>query len=294
MRERMPIPSEPEREIHEDQLDELKDNKNLDIEPRVLAQITDDLRDLYKSAEDPIAVLLQTMDTEEFKHKMPEDLAKKVRAKLNKLEASDEDDFISKVLESAGPIFEISAKDKKDAYKQEGREMYSEDDMDMTLSAIQENGAEKVYIIGNVGSGKTTFSRELSRATEFKNVDVDKYFQIFRQETGQEAKGLAELMNFIIDKETPPYILNHADLLQSGLIPDNADIVIRLNPKKEELLESRRLRTHGGAEGEWKNVDEADYDAIEQKDRERFDELGGRLVHENKDTGTSVRLLKKN
>lgn len=191
------------------------------------------------------------------------------------------------------PVLEITQAGKKDAYKQEGRDMYTEDDIKVTISVIKESGSEKIYVTGNVGSGKTTFAREISHELGYKNIDVDLWFQIFRQEQKREASDLPELLQYVMKKEKPPFVINHADLLRQNLIKD-ADVVIYLNPQKEELLKSRQLRSESGAKGEWQSVNENDYSKIEQKNTELFNNLGGTIKQRNKKSGTSIRVLKTN
>src|SRR3989338_4817534 len=223
------------------------------VEPKVVEQIEEDLRDLFRSAENPVAILLQTMETDEFKGVVSDEVANPVKAQLQALTFENEDDFVAKVIGMAMPVLEITKRGKKDAYKQEGREMFTESDMQATVAVVNESGAKKIYVVGNVGSGKTTFARELSRAVGCKNIDIDQWFQIFRQEQQREAADLKELLAYILQKEKPPFIINHADLLRQDLIQD-ADIVVFLNPNKEEQLRSRQLRTDSGAEGDRKST----------------------------------------
>ena len=190
------------------------------------------------------------------------------------------------------PVLEITKRGKKDAYKQEGREMFTEADMEATVAIIKESGAEKIYVVGNVGSGKTTFARELSRAVGFKNIDIDQWFQIFRQEQQREAADLKELLGYILQKEKPPFIINHADLLRQDLVQD-ADMVVFLNPKKEEQLKSRQLCTESGAEGEWQAVSADDYEKIAEQNLSKLDGFGSETKYSDEKSGTIVRVLKR-
>lgn len=262
------------------------------VEPKVVEQIKEDLCDLFRSAENPIAILLQTMETDEFKGVVSDEVANPVKEQLQSLTFENEDDFVAKVVAVAMPVLEITKRGKKDAYKQEGREMFTEADMEATVGIVKESGAEKIYVVGNVGSGKTTFARELSRATNYRNIDIDQWFQIFRQEQQREAADLNELLSYILQKEKPPFIINHADLLRQDLV-QNADMVVFLNPKKEEQLKSRQLRTESGAEGEWQAVSADDYEKIAEENQARLDSLGGKKKYSNEKSGTIVRLLKK-
>jgi len=262
------------------------------VESKVVEQIKEDLRDLFRSAENPIAILLQTMDTDEFKGVVSDEVANPVKAQLQALTFENEDDFVAKVIDVAMPVLEITKRGKKDAYKQEGREMFTEADMEATVAIIKESGAEKIYVVGNVGSGKTTFARELSRAVGFKNIDIDQWFQIFRQEQQREAADLKELLGYILQKEKPPFIINHADLLRQDLVQD-ADMVVFLNPKKEEQLKSRQLRTESGAEGEWQAVSADDYEKIAEQNLSKLDGFGSETKYSDEKSGTIVRVLKR-
>lgn len=261
------------------------------VEPKVVEQIKEDLRDLFRSAENPVAILLQTMETDEFKGVVSDEVANPAKVQLQTLTFENEDDFVAKVVAVAMPVLEITKRGKKDAYKQEGREMFTEADMEATVGVVKESGAEKIYVVGNVGSGKTTFARELSRAVDYKNIDIDQWFQIFCQEQQREAADLKELLGYILQKEKPPFIINHADLLRQDLVQD-ADMVVFLNPKKEEQLKSRQLRTESGAEGEWQTVSADDYEKIAAENQAKLENLGGEAKYSNEKSGTIVRVLK--
>ncbi|MFH1253070.1 MAG: hypothetical protein V1664_01935 [Candidatus Uhrbacteria bacterium] len=262
----------------------------INVEPRIMEQIKEGLRDLFRSTENPIAILLQTMKTPEFRRTVSDEVADPIRKQLPTLTFKDEADFIDKVIAVAMPVLEITQRGKKDVYKQEGREMFTAADVEMAATIIRQNGAEKIYVVGNVGSGKTTFARELSRAIDFKNIDLDQWFQIFRQEQQREATNLKELLDYILQKEKPPFIINHADLLRQDLIQD-ADVVVFLNPKKEEQLKSRQLRTESNTEGEWQMVNAGDYEIIAEQNLAKLESLGGETKYKNEKSGTTVRVL---
>lgn len=263
------------------------------VDKRILAQKETDMRDLFRSSDSPLDIIITEMQTDEFKNVVGEDMASKTVEQLQVITYKDEDDFVAKVMEVVMPVLEITQRNKKDAYKQEGRDMYTNADVEAAVSAIKESSSEKIYVIGNVGSGKTTFARELSRETGYKNIDVDRWFQIFRQEQQREAADLTELLKYILQKEKPPFVINHADLLRQNLIKD-ADMVVYLNPKKSELLKSRQLRSESGAEGEWQTVNENEYDTIAKENSELFKSIRGVLKHHDEKSGTSIRVLKTN
>ncbi len=260
------------------------------VESVFLTKIKEDLRELFRNAKDPLAVLLQTMQSDEFRRNVPEELSAPVEEKLRGLTFADETEFLEKVLAVALPIFELGKKAKGELPKQIGREMFTAEDIARTVELIAEHEAKKIFVVGNVGSGKTTFAREIANDLGYKNIDVDKFFQIFRQEQGREVADLAELMQFILQRESPPFVINHADLLRQGLLGE-ADVVIYLNPKKEEQLKTRELRAANAAEGEWREMTEDYYDFVIQENTKNFDELNGEVLYQNEKSGTAVKLI---
>jgi len=266
---------------------------NTSIDKRVLEQKEADMRDLFRSSSSPLEIMVAEMQTNEFKNLVSKDVVGKTIEQLQNVSYKNEDDFVTQMMKIAIPVLEITQAGRKDAYKQEGREMYTGADVEAVISAVKESNSEKIYVIGNVGSGKTTFAREISRELDFKNIDVDRWFQIFRQEQQREATDLPELLQYILKKEKPPFVINHADLLQQNLITD-ADVVVYLNPQKDELLKSRQLREERGAEGGWESVAEHDYNKIERENTELFNGLGGVLKQSSEKSGTLIRVLNTN
>jgi len=262
--------------------------QKVDVDPEIIQQIKEDLRDLFQSAKDPIAILLQTIETDEFKSVVPADMISSVNTKLAELEFEGVEDFVTKVTAVAMPVFEITKKGMKNIHKRDNSEMFTEADVKATVEIINQTEAKKIFVIGNVGSGKSTFARELSRAINCTNIDMDHWFKIFRQEQQREAADLKELLKFIIEKETPPFVINHADLLTQDLGLD-ADMIIYLNPKKDELLKSRQQRTKRGSEGEWQAIKTDDYDKITKQNLERLNGLGGEIRYSNEQSGTIVK-----
>jgi len=249
------------------------------------------LKELFYNAKDPLAVLLQEMDNDLLKATVSAELLESVKEKLNNLTFKNEDEFAAKVVEAASPIWEITQKNQENVSERRDQKMFSQEDLKNTVEVIRATGVKKVYIVGNVGSGKSTFARGLSAETGFKNIDLDHFFQIFRQEQGKEAK-LEELLKFVINKEQPPYIINHADLLRQGLI-DEADCLILLSPDIKEQLKSRETRVSKGADGEWQNVNISDYEKINKNNEYNFKGILGTVKYNNIKTGTIVKVLDK-
>ena len=265
--------------------------QNNKVDKNILSQKETGLRELFRNSKNPVGVILQEVDSDKIKEFVDGSVLNEAKNKLNGLTFKDEDEFVSKILEIGKPIWEITQKDKQDLFKQPNREMFTADDINETVKNIQSTRAQKIYVVGNVGSGKSTFARELAGQTNFKNINLDHFFQIYRQEKNKEAN-LPELLSFILDREEPPYIINHADLLSHNL-SDKADMIILLNPKKEEQIKSRQIRQENQADGEWQNVNIDDYDKISQDNLDNLARTKGKIVYNNDRSGTLVKSLEK-
>lgn len=270
------------------EFEKLQDNK---VDKNILNQKEIGLRELFKNSKNPVEIILQEMNSDKIKEFVDTSLLNEAKIKLNRLNFKDEDEFVSKILEIGQPIWEITQKGKQDLFKQPNLEMFTVEDINETVKNIQTTKAQKIYVVGNVGSGKSTFARELAEQTNFKNIDLDHFFQIYRQEKNKEAN-LSELLSFVIEREKPPYIINHADLLSYNL-SDKADIVILLNPKKEEQIKSRQIRQENKTDGEWQNVNVNDYDNISQNNLNNLSKIKGKIVYNNDQSGTIVKSLEK-
>lgn len=265
--------------------------QNNKVDKNILNQKEAGLRELFRNSKNPVEVLLQEMDSDKIKELVDQSLLNEVKNELNGLAFDDEDDFVVKILKIGKPIWEITQKDRKDLFKQANREMYTNQDINETVKNIQKINAKRVYVVGNVGSGKSTFARDLSRQINYKNIDLDHFFQIYRQEKNKEAD-LSELLNFVLERETPPYIINHSDLLNFDL-EDKADMIVLLNPKKEEQLKNRQIREDNKTDGEWQNVSVDDYDKISQDNLDNLAKIKGKIVYNNDKSGTLVKSLEK-
>ncbi len=264
---------------------------NNSVNENIFKQKEISLRELFRNSTNPVEVMVQEMDSDIIKSTVDMSVLDEAKKKLKRLNFQDEDEFIVQVLEIGRPIWEITQKGKQDLFKQPGREMFTIEDIKETAKSIQESKAQKIYVVGNVGSGKSTFARELAEQTNFKNIDLDHFFQIFRQENNKEAS-LSELLNFVLERENPPYIINHADLLNQSLTKDG-DMIVLLNPAKEEQLKSRQIRQENKTEGEWKKVNANDYDKVSQGNLDDLNNIKGRVVYNNETSGTIVKLLEK-
>lgn len=265
--------------------------ENNHINKELSSHKEDGLRELFNNSENPLNIIQQELDSIRIKELVDESILAEVKNKLNNLTFSSEEEFISKVLEIGEPIWSLTQNDKKNLNKQLNREMFTTKDVQEAVKNIQTAKAQKIYIVGNVGSGKSTFARELAGQTNFKNIDVDHFFQIYRQEKNKEAN-LSELLNYVLEREVPPYIINHADSLNHNL-NDKADMIILLNPSYDELLMSRQIRQNNNAEGEWQNVNTNDYNRISQSNLDALAEINGEIVYSNDKSGTIIKILEK-
>lgn len=168
--------------------------------------------------------------------------------------------------------------------------MFTETDVQTTATIIKKRELEKVYVVGITGSGKTTFAKELARILRFKNIDIDKWFKKFHRKHQRPTSDLKELLGYIMETEKPPYIINHSDLLINDLVQE-AEIIVYLNPRKEELERNWQLRKQVGAEGMWKAVTDGDFSKIVSHNLVNLDRLGRRKSYENKKSGTTVYVL---
>ncbi|MDI3496560.1 MAG: hypothetical protein PWQ35_581 [Patescibacteria group bacterium] len=272
-------------------LNSKEEMKERGVDKNILSQKEIGLRELFKNSKNPVEIILQETDSDKIKEFVEGSLLDEVKSKLKGLTFKDEDEFVSKILEIGQPIWEITQKDKQDLFKQPNREMFTTEDIQEAVKNIQATKAQRIYVVGNVGSGKSTFARELANQTNFKNIDLDHFFQIYRQEKNKEAD-LSELLNFVLEREVPPYIINHADLLNYNL-SDKADMIVLLNPKKEELIKNRQIRQENKTEGNWQNINIDNYNQISQNNLDSLTKAKGKLVYNNDKSGALIKLLEK-
>uniref|UniRef100_A0A7C4R5W5 Uncharacterized protein n=1 Tax=candidate division CPR3 bacterium TaxID=2268181 RepID=A0A7C4R5W5_UNCC3 len=174
--------------------------------------------------------------------------------------------------------------------QKETREMFTLEDVNKIAEYIIKNNFQRIYVSGFIGSGKSTFSDSLTSKIKYKNIDLDQYSEIFRQETGRRAESQKEILDFALEKNTPPFVINHADILRQDL-SNNADLIVFLNPKNEELLKTREMRISGGAEGDWKKINPEDYKKITEENANIFNDLNGEIIYSNSNSGTIVKKL---
>ncbi|MDP3970218.1 MAG: hypothetical protein Q8P90_00805 [bacterium] len=267
------------------------------LDPELLAETRQDLRDLFRSSKSPIQVLLEQFDTKKFQEKrkpiLGDEALALIRQKLETVSTEDEDEFVEQAIQAYMPILQIKQHERAHEPETQERNMFTPEDLNAIVEYIRQSDVQKIIVVGNIGSGKSTMSRKLSSELGYKNIDLDLYFQIYRQEhDGQEAT-LPILVDFILKREEPPYIINHADLLRQNLAISGADMVILLSPPIDEQLRSRLKREEEGAEGEWHNVSPEDYETINKEDLASFSALEGDVSYSNDSSGTMVKHLSR-
>lgn len=173
--------------------------------------------------------------------------------------------------------------------------MFTEKDIEKSTNIAQENNAQKIYIVGNVGSGKSTFGLKLSQKLGYKNIDLDFYNKEYCETNSvSSVADIKDLLDFVLQKEKPPFVINHADILKRGsaITDENADMIVFLNPNKEELLKNRESRLARGASGDWINIKPENYDKIEKDNLEELNKLKGNIVYKNNESSTIIKIVK--
>ena len=152
---------------------------------------------------------------------------------------------------------------------------YTQEDLECIKNLVKEYESKKIYITGDVGTGKSHFCKKFTEQVNgYVHIDLDKE----RNKTEKSRNEvLSELIN--INKENS-YILEHYQLLdgkngQDTLViwEKEADILILLNPKRENIK-------NGG-----------DYDTSPIQ-KSNFDRLDGKIIYCNSATGTYVKWMK--
>jgi hypothetical protein len=259
------------------------------LAPDYVRSFRRELKTLIAAGENPIVGLILNINKSASVGRIPAELSESVKKQLLALDNISGDEYIDQITQIVTPILEITKKGESENNIK--RELFSAGDLEEAVEIIKESGAAKIYVVGNVGSGKTSFSEQLSDLTDYKSIDLDRSFKDFQKNNQRDANDLKELLEYVTENNEPPYIINHADLLRQNLMPD-ADMVVFLNPSKAELLRSREIRTKDGADGEWQNVSIEDYDKIADENLSNLNNLGGIEKYHNPNSGTSIHLLK--
>ena len=264
-------------------------NKQIEnLVPDYIRSFRRELKTLIAAGENPIIGLILNINKSASVGRIPAELSESVKKQLLVLGNISGDEYIDQITQIVTPILEITKKGESENNSK--RELFGPDDLEEAAKIIKESGAIKIYVVGNVGSGKTSFSEQLADLTDYQSIDLDHSFKDFKNENQKDAKDLKELLDYVIKNNEPPYIINHADLLRQNLIKD-ADIIVFLNPSKAELLKSRQAREINGADGEWQNVNVDDYDNIASENSAKLKNLGANERYNNPNSGTSIHLL---
>ncbi len=92
-------------------------SNQFEVNKKVLAQKEEDMRDLFRSSDSPLEIIIAEMQSEKFLSVVDKDMADKIINELRDISCENEDEFVAKVLKIGMPILEITQKDKKDLYK---------------------------------------------------------------------------------------------------------------------------------------------------------------------------------
>lgn len=97
------------------------------------------------------------------------------------------------------------------------REMFMEADVLATTELINEKYIHTVFVVGCVGSGKTSFSRALTERTQGVHIEIDSISEGFRKEKGREIENMGELVSFGLEnKKKGLRIVDHAEITKIG------------------------------------------------------------------------------
>ena len=170
------------------------------------------------------------------------------------------------------------------------RELFTAQDVDAVLNLVQSKQLKKIFVVGAMGSGKSSFAEALSRSTNLPNIELDQYAQRYEQEVGSRSGDIRKTFAFAIAKQGDAYIVDHAELLGKDL-ESFADMVVLLNPRHEELRRSYEERKQRGATGDWLKFGPEELARFSTNIAQEFGELPGNVTYENTRTGVSVKVL---
>lgn len=288
---------DPNEQMQQSSTESDKNSLESELDSGLLTETRQDLRDLFQSAKSPIQILLSQFDAKEFQEKrrpaLGDGVLASIRKKLERISTTDENEFIEQALQAYEPILEIKQQERANEPEAQERDMFTPEDVNAIVECVKQNEVQKIIVVGNIGSGKSTMARKLSSELGYKNIDLDRYFQVYRQEHNGKEATLPVLVDFILEREEPPYIINHADLLRQNLAIAEADMVVLLSPAIDEQLRTRLIREEKGTEGEWQNVSPEDYQTICKEDLASFNALEGDIPYSNDSSGTMIKYFSK-
>jgi len=150
---------------------------------------------------------------------------------------------------------------------------FSQEDLDSVINLVEERGLKKIFITGDIKTGKSKFCNEfVEKVNGCLFIELDKERDKRKGETRNEV-----LDRIIKENKNNFYILDHYGLLQENYICDKknsntlgvwkkeADILILLNPKAH-----------------------CDIGSTQKND---FDKLDGEIIYCNLETGTYVKSI---
>lgn len=154
---------------------------------------------------------------------------------------------------------------------------YSKEDLESVTKLVEKYKFRKIYITGDVKTGKSDFCNKFNSLTGYEFINLDRE----RDENIQKSRNEI-LVKVVKKKKNNSYILEHYQLLDGedgqntlAIWEREADILILLNPKRENIKNG------------------ADYDTSPIQ-KSNFDKLDGEIIYCNPATGTYVKRVSKN
>lgn len=152
---------------------------------------------------------------------------------------------------------------------------YNNKDLNTIIRLVEENEFKKIFITGNINSGKTSFCKEfVKKISNFKFIELDKERDKEKNMTRSEV-----LSKVIEENKNSSYIIEHYQLLDENYYvdkknpntlsvwKDKADMLILLYPQTPIIT----------------NYDQ----------KEEFEKLNGKIIYYNPETGTYAKKMNK-
>ncbi len=172
------------------------------------------------------------------------------------------------------------------------REMFSREDIERIANIIDSNSVRKIFVVGAMGAGKSTFAAQLSEKTKIPHIELDTFGSILEKETGTRPKDIVSTVWGALAKYGDDYIVDHAELLGKDL-EGLAQLIVLLNPAHEELVRSFELRKQQESKGDWSRFGPEALREFANDVANDFSSIPGEIVYENTQTGVTAKIVKK-